>query len=339
MDFQAVASRFGSRTSPATRLEPGSFFFHQADMACSKLTAGLPCLEPLGTDLVERLLEVGHRVQGPFAGPGLGHGPAPARMDQPDRHAKLTLKLAAEEVADGRESPRGLGRANLPRGLDDAGGLEGDLLGHAQEADSRIIGRRDLVPAVPGRPEGPLHVRLARADPDVADEDVLDLDRLRAGHREGVGPSRRVGAEPGQPFPLGVRGGLDRLAGQRHLDPLTGLGPAPDGYRRVPLEDDMVGEQGMEERPLGAFVGHRYADDHQGDGERECPDHVAGVLNRRHGRRGRIDPRPLADQDSSHARWTATDSRGRRGSIPRKNPSRMAGRGRVIDLFIDCRRL
>ena len=91
------------------------------------------------------------------------------------------------------------------------------------------------------------------------------------------GPPGGIGAEPGHPLALGVGRGLDRLAGQRDLDPLAGLGPAPDRDRDVALEDDVVGEQRVEERPGLALVGPRPGE--QGEGECHRSDHGAVVLS------------------------------------------------------------
>src|SRR5439155_1022641 len=75
---------------------------------------------------------------------------------------------------------------------------------------------------------GPLHVRLARRQPNFADQDVVDDNRVFAFHGEGVGSSRREFEKSGLPGPV-LEGLLShaervRLVSQHDADFLAGIG-------------------------------------------------------------------------------------------------------------------
>src|SRR5262245_16141085 len=83
----------------------------------------------------------------------------------------------------------------------------------------------------------PLHVGLAGAEPDLADEDVLEDDLILA--RDGHRVRLAVGLHRLQrhlPAPVVIGLGADLLAIQRHRDLLARIGPAPDRQLPVPLE-------------------------------------------------------------------------------------------------------
>ena len=63
-----------------------------------------------------------------------------------------------------------------------------------EEADVGVVGRLDFVVGVFGEPERQAHVRLAAAEPDVADENVVQLDGLMAGDLHGIRSAGRGGS-------------------------------------------------------------------------------------------------------------------------------------------------
>src|SRR5439155_2310485 len=127
---------------------------------------------------VEVVLENRLGFEASLAGPGFAGRAAPVRLDQADGNVLALLEIAAEEVADGAEIDRGFRRAFEP----DAAGLgHGDSalrlpMGHflyVEEADVRVLrGVRGLLSRIVllHSRDLQLHVRLARAEPDVADQ-------------------------------------------------------------------------------------------------------------------------------------------------------------------------
>ena len=151
--------------------------------------------------------------------------------------------MAGEEVADGGPGPDGLGPALLPRAagqVGERGGLHG--LRDREVADLRVARVADLALRVHRARDGPLHVGLPAADPDVAHQDVPEVDRGFPADCERVGPARLEGADPSGPLAVLIRDRLGRLVGHADGDFLPGLGPSPDGDRDLALEDHMVSE-------------------------------------------------------------------------------------------------
>ena len=113
------------------------------------------------------------------AGPFLGRRAAPGGEDQANGHFQFLVQIAAEEVAGGGKSAptagtQGLRAAHSPIRGDILGGLAGSLFGDPEESDAGIIGGSDFRLAVFGRADAHLHVRLTRANPNLADQDILE---------------------------------------------------------------------------------------------------------------------------------------------------------------------
>src|SRR5947209_8691671 len=116
--------------------------------------------------------------------------------------------MTPEEVFDGGESRDRLGCADLPRAFDIVHRVLRYEALDDEEVDERVIGAGDLVVVIDGGLKGELHVGLAGADPDFADEDVVDGDGVD-GQVEGTGGGERL--EPGGPFAVGGGFGGDAL--------------------------------------------------------------------------------------------------------------------------------
>src|SRR5690606_19844045 len=97
----------------------------------------------------------------------------PGAVYQADGYIQLADELAREEVADRREVARRLRRGRLPGAARDV--LlrpEVDRLLDLEMPDPRKLRRGDLGLGVARVAQGPLDVRLAAGDPDVADQRV-----------------------------------------------------------------------------------------------------------------------------------------------------------------------
>ena len=153
------------------------------------------------------------------------------------------VQLPAEEVADGRELADGLRGADLPLAVEVVLGRLGADVGHGDQADLREVGGQPLQVGVVGVVDVPLHVRLARADPDLADEHVVDLDLVLALDRQRVRPPGGHRVELHRPFlVVAGLGGLG-LAVDGDGDLLARVGPAPDLVLLVSLEHHVRREQ------------------------------------------------------------------------------------------------
>ena len=188
------------------------------------------------------------------ARPRLGRRAAPRAVDEADRHVARPLQLAREEVADRREvrdaRRRGdhPGRRRVHRRHVVLRVERGDAL-HREQADARMVGGRDLLVGVLRLAHLPLHVRLARADPDLADEHVGEaLRRGRAGDHELVRAARRFRRQRDAPAAVTAGGRRDALRAQADLDALVGRGPAPDADRHLLLQHHVVGEDRRQPR-------------------------------------------------------------------------------------------
>jgi hypothetical protein len=107
-------------------------------------------------------------------------------VEQSDRHIQLPHDVPREEIPRGGELPYRLRRADDPRRIHRFGG-EGQVFARDFEMpDERLVRIRLLALEVRGLLHDPLHVRLARAQPDVADEHVGERERTSAA--DGQGP-------------------------------------------------------------------------------------------------------------------------------------------------------
>lgn len=106
------------------------------------------------------------------------------------------------------------------------------------------MGGIDLGFGIVGGRHRPLHVGLSRADPDFADEDIVDDDGFTIPFDDelmrSTGGQRR---QPQTPGAVSADVGLSRHASQRHCDRLLWRRPTPDHDRLRTLYHHVVGEQ------------------------------------------------------------------------------------------------
>ena len=177
--------------------------------------------------------------------PGLDRGAADGRVNEADGDAERVVEFAAEEIQCGGKGADALGGAKHPTAL--AGGLRGiGVRGFFfKVADERKIGGAFFGLVILCAVDGHGHVGLTGAEPDFADEHVLNGDRVGALDRQRTGGG--AGGETGEgdlPGAVAGCGGSDGLAGEVDGDFLAGRGGAPDGDTDVALEDHVVGEDG-----------------------------------------------------------------------------------------------
>ena len=157
------------------------------------------------------------------------------------------MQFAAEEIEGGGKSRDGVGRADDPAAAAD--GLRGVGVGGIffVVADEREGGGGFLLLEILGAVHGHRHVGLAGAEPDFADEDVLERDGVVGLDGEGlrVGGDGEVG-EGDLPFAVVGGGGGLGLAGECDGDFLAGRGDAPNGDAGAALQHHVVGEDGGE---------------------------------------------------------------------------------------------
>ena len=173
--------------------------------------------------------------------------PAPGRIDQAHWHTQLFMEFAPEIITRRREPAptaicHGLRRAHLPLRVDVRLRIGRPAVGHHQQADTRVIRRRNLLLAVLAGADAHLHIRLPGADPHFTNEYIRERQLVRAGNRHHMRASclhRRQHRDPlsalirlGFPF---LRSDLDR-----HL--LLGTRPSPHHDRSVPLQHHVVAE-------------------------------------------------------------------------------------------------
>jgi len=89
-----------------------------------------------------------------------------------------------------------------------------------------------------------VHVGLPAAEPDIADQDVVEFDRLMAFDGQGVGTACGRWLKLRLPTMVGAGDGGGGFTGDFNGDVVAGLGPAPDGIGFVALEDHVIGEDG-----------------------------------------------------------------------------------------------
>ncbi len=236
---------------------------------------------------------IGEAAHHLLAGPRLRPGAPPGGDHQPDGDVETVLQLAGEEVRHGAAAEGVAVRGGPPARVAVLRGALGDRLGNVEEAHPRPVPARGAL-ADRGAPlcvgqdqvQGPLHVRLAGAEPDLSDQHVLDGEGLRS--RRDLDPertARRRGLELRSPLPVITRAGRHRLRvgpGPAEADLLAGVSPTPEGRRRLALEDHAVGEDCREPEVCGRGEG-RGRDEEEG-GEGKGSEHG--------GRWGGVEPSP-----------------------------------------------
>ena len=122
-----------------------------------------------------------------------------------------------------------------------------------------MVRGRDLLLALLAHRQPHLHVRLARADPYLADEDVVQLDLVLAADGHVVGLAIGLhGRQHHLPIALGVGLGRGRRLVELDRDLFAGIGPAPDGQRPVALQHHVAAKH-LGQLDVGLGLGH--ADD------------------------------------------------------------------------------
>ena len=137
--------------------------------------------------------------------------------------------MSAEEVPGCGPAAYRLGATDLPGAVEVADGLPGGDPRDLDLADVRVVGGGPLFGGVQAAVDGHLHVRLARAEPHLADEDVLEGERVLPRHGHGQRPAGLQRRQ--RDAPLAVIAGFRRHGrgvAELHFDPLPGIGPAPD---------------------------------------------------------------------------------------------------------------
>ena len=252
--------------------------------------------------------------------PGFGWGAAPRAVDQADRHAEVEVQLAAEVVGNRREASRGLAVAALPGGVDVVRRARRRDVGQAEQADGGIVRRFSRGLAVRRAVQRPLHVGLARAQPDFADQHVLDEVLLSGADPQRIGTARGTRRQPNHPTAVVVGAGLDPLVAELDQDQLVRLGLPPNRHRRVALQHHLVakdrrrlgGQPGRQDRRRGCGsdgergVGHGPA---RTAGPRRMPGSSPGRFRDRRAGPARTLPRPRGGRPSA---WRFRGRRRRR---------------------------
>ena len=227
-------------------------------------------------------LEDGMRGELVALHPRLGGAAAPSIVDEADRHAERLVQLPPEEIADGRELADRFRRAGLPRALEVPLRFLNTNLRHRDEADVRKLRGGFLEVGIVRLVHAPLHVRLAGADPDLADEHVIERDRVLPLHRERVRAAvLHDWVEQHVPCAVWTRRRGLRLPTERHGDGLAGIGLAPDFVVDALLDDHVVAEH-VVERHVGLHGGGGERQDDAGD--RGRPGRHGGMQAARHRR-------------------------------------------------------
>ena len=191
-------------------------------------------------------LERGHGLEAFRRGPWLDACATPVRTDQSDGHFDFLMEVASKEITDRGEVRHGGGAADLPSaGLHVVLRRKAQFVRHLYVPDERMLGVCDLLLGIGGPRDGPLHVRLTRAKPDLADEDIGQLDFV--GTLDHEISSLCIGFRGGQiDLPFAVLacfgGNLGIVEGDG--DFLAGIGPTPDGNRFPLLENHVAAEDG-----------------------------------------------------------------------------------------------
>ena len=195
------------------------------------------------------VLERGLGVERRPGRPAFGRRAAPGSVDQADRHAEGLLHVDAEEVRRGAETTGRLRGAARPAALAILLRAFGPDVRDGEQADLRMVGGRDVLLGMIGRTQVHFHVRLARADPELAEQHVGQRDPVLAGgifDHDLMRSAGGGGREPG--FPAAVGTGLD---GDRFVVELDGkffsrLGGAPERVFHVALEQQVAGKDGRD---------------------------------------------------------------------------------------------
>ena len=188
-------------------------------------------------------------LQGRRIGPDLRGGAAPRVLDQADGPLEHSAQVLPKVVVRGAELADRLRGANFPgvcarhRRRKIVARSQRQVPRHRAEAKLPVVRLRRCPGRVVRLGQRQFHVRLPGAEPDLADEHVVERDRVRPGDPQRSG--RRSRRKRGKIHaPLAVRPSRRfrpfAAEGDDHL--FLRIGPAPDRQRCVLLQDHVVAE-------------------------------------------------------------------------------------------------
>src|SRR6185369_10283352 len=105
-------------------------------------------------------------------------------MNETDRRLEVLVEFASKEVADGGKVRGFFGRGDDPMSRHVAERRGRRLFLDREQTYFRIPGLGERGSRVVGIAKRPLHVRLPRANPNLADQHVLDRQRVVALYRQ-----------------------------------------------------------------------------------------------------------------------------------------------------------
>ena len=117
-----------------------------------------------------------------------------------------------------------------------------------EEANVGVVGRLDFFICVLGEPKRQAHVRLATAEPDIADEDVVQFNRLMTADGYGIRAASRRRLNSDDPAAICAGSAGCCVRADLHADIVSRIRPAPDGIGLAALKHHVVAEDGADER-------------------------------------------------------------------------------------------
>ena len=198
-----------------------------------------------------QLLQFGNGVETARRRPRLDERAAPVGRDQTDWNLQFALQFMAEEERAGRQAQRIVGFHFLPFHREIlARQLFPAVRNHPRETDQivRAFGAElvavDVPPARIVRPHRHFHVGLAAAQPDFADQHVVDRNRLiiSLDDQRAVLRARRQRRQFHHPLTIRIRLARHVLARKTNGNLLARLRRAPNGHCHVALQHDIIDE-------------------------------------------------------------------------------------------------
>ena len=157
-------------------------------------------------------------------------GAAPCVVDHANRHAGGLMQLSRKEITYGRKFTDGFWSANFPFTIVVCPNrfLSTDLR-KVDHSDIGIIGRQSFQIRIGRLIDIPLHVGLARANPDFSDQDIVDFDHAGAlySQLQCIATHLHRGKLRG-PCSLFIGSGFYALTTDGDCDFLTGIVGAPN---------------------------------------------------------------------------------------------------------------
>ena len=148
-------------------------------------------------------------------------------MNESDGNMLLPMHVAAEIVGHRRKVAGRRRRADGPSTRDFALVLQRALLADDEQADLRIVGRGDVLLGTERSGQRHPHVRLARTEPNLADQDVFDVELVVAGGDERPRFARRERLQHHLPGAVLAGPGDLLLVGNADRDLFAGVGRSP----------------------------------------------------------------------------------------------------------------